>query len=368
METNEVFLHSFLPVFPSYHLSQNELTSWTMRAHERALKLLSSHDPQKLKGLERFLIDQEQIGSRWYECDDVDENWEKHSIYQLTSETPHGKNIAERNAFFADRAEVIFREIYQKEELPQHLIHVTCTGYVSPSPAQKFFSALEMRPELTHAYHMGCYASIPSVRIGEGLVKGRNQEVDIIHTEMCSLHMDPELVSPEQIVVQSLFADGHIKYRLSPAPLGASLKLLATVEEIVPDSSDAMTWIPGPYGMKMTLSRDVPQKISESIHPFLNKLAEKSGNDLKEILLNGIFAIHPGGPKIVTGIQELLKLSDEQVSMSRKVLFERGNMSSATLPHVWNEILKTSPKKGTPVVAMAFGPGLTIFGAVFEVA
>jgi predicted naringenin-chalcone synthase len=34
---------------------------------------------------------------------------------------------------------------------------------------------------------------------------------------------------------------------------------------------------------------------------------------------------------------------------------------------VWDEILKSHPEKGTPVVALAFGPGLTIIGAVFEV-
>jgi predicted naringenin-chalcone synthase len=63
----------------------------------------------------------------------------------------------------------------------------------------------------------------------------------------------------------------------------------------------------------------------------------------------------------------LLGLSDEQVKSSRKVLFERGNMSSATLPHVWSDILEGNPEKGTPVLAMAFGPGLTMIGCIFEV-
>ncbi len=338
-----------------------------MKAHQRSLEFLGSYDPEKLESVRRFFLDDEQINSRWYECDDVNEDWQNHSIYSIAAETPNGRDIAVRNNFFAARAKQIFSEIYEKVSVPDHLIHVTCTGYVSPSPAQKFFAGRDRRPEITHAYHMGCYASVPAVRLGQALVMSRALEVDIVHTEMCSLHMDPELISPEQIVVQSLFADGHIKYRLSPEPSGKSLRLLSTLEVLVPDTADDMTWIPGPHGMKMTLSREVPMKLAGELTPFLTQLCLSAGYDLPSLIKKAIFAIHPGGPKIVSSIQMLLGLSDEQVKSSRKVLFERGNMSSATLPHVWSDILEGNPEKGTPVLAMAFGPGLTMIGCIFEV-
>lgn len=89
--------------------------------------------------------------------------------------------------------------------------------------------------------------------------------------------------------------------------------------------------------------------------------------DLSELLKNAIFAIHPGGPKIIASLQEYLELTDEQTLFSKKILFERGNMSSATLPHVWQEILKSNPKEKTKIVSFAFGPGLTIFGSIFEI-
>lgn len=368
METNPVYVHSFLPILPNFRLEQNQILDWTMKAHQKSLELLGAHDPDKLLSLRRFFLTDDQISSRWYECDDINEEWDNHSIYSISKETPHGKDISARNNFFADRARKIFDEIYQKESIPDHLIHVTCTGYVSPSPVQKYFADKKGGPEITHAYHMGCYASLPAVRLGEALVKGRALQVDVVHTEMCSLHMDPEMISPEQIVVQSLFADGHIKYRLSPEPDGTSLKIRSALEVLVPDSANDMTWIPGPYGMKMTLSKEVPMKIAGEIFPFLTRLSSAAGYELPELLKKAIFAVHPGGPKIVSGIQMLLGLSDEQVEASKKVLFERGNVSSATLPHVWAEIIKSNPEKGTPVVAIAFGPGLTIIGCIFEVA
>ncbi len=50
---------------------------------------------------------------------------------------------------------------------------------------------------------------------------------------------------------------------------------------------------------------------------------------------------------------------------SREVLFRFGNMSSATLPHVWTTLVNdASVAVGTPVVSLAFGPGLTMCGAL----
>ncbi|GGM86907.1 hypothetical protein GCM10011609_24340 [Lentzea pudingi] len=47
---------------------------------------------------------------------------------------------------------------------------------------------------------------------------------------------------------------------------------------------------------------------------------------------------------------------------SRHVLREHGNCSSATVLMVLDHLLRTSaPQPGDPVVAMAFGPGLTLY-------
>jgi predicted naringenin-chalcone synthase len=119
--------------------------------------------------------------------------------------------------------------------------------------------------------------------------------------------------------------------------------------------------------MQMTLSREVPTKIAAHLRNFVAKLAEESGLDLPGLLKDSIFAVHPGGPKIIESVRATLELTKEQISTSEKILLERGNMSSATLPHIWKELLEQNVKSGTKVVSLAFGPGLTMFGAVFEI-
>ena len=363
------YLHSFSEVKPKYHLSQERLNEWTVMAHSRTEHLLTGEALNE-EELSRYCVSANQIKQRYFECHDVDENWKEHRVYKLTSDSPMGVDIQERNLIAQECSLGVLESLYTREgrSTPDHLIHVSCTGYTSPSSPQLFFQARQEALSLTHFYHMGCYASLPAVRAAKAMIGSEEEErVDIIHNETCSLHMDSSLHLPEQMVVQTLFADGHIAYRASQEPSGRSFQVKMVHEKLVPDSSNDMTWIPGPYGMKMTLSRYVPLKIRSHIPDFIQELCERAEVNWDELKRYGIFAIHPGGPKIIESSQRTLDLRDDQLQYSRLILKERGNMSSATLPHIWQEILKSNAPAGTKVLSLAFGPGLTIFGSIFEV-
>lgn len=361
----EIYIHSFRPVLPQHHLKQSHITDWILKSHLIVDALYGDGEAEKIeKDIRHFALSEKYISERYFDCGEVDENWEEHRIYRFSGDTPVGAPIEERNIYFDEKAKRIFEELYENRR-PEHVIHVTCTGYLSPSPAQKYFSHEKDSPEVTHAYHMGCYASLPAIRMAQGLALSEEKEIDIVHTEMCSLHLRPDVHTPEQMVVQTLFADGHIGYILSEERKG--MKVLAIHERIVPESKDDMTWIPSSFGMAMTLSREVPHKIREVLLDFVEELCQKASLDKDDILTHGIFAVHPGGPKIIEGVQSKLRLRDDQVSASKKILYERGNMSSATLPHVWHEIMLQRPDSGKKVLSLAFGPGLTIFGGIFEV-
>ena len=52
---------------------------------------------------------------------------------------------------------------------------------------------------------------------------------------------------------------------------------------------------------------------------------------------------------------------------TNRVLCNYGNMSSATLPHIWESMLEDDRiQDGTPIVGLAFGPGLSICGTILE--
>lgn len=285
------------------------------------------------------------------------------------------------------------------QDPPEEMIHVSCTGYVAPSAPQLLVAKRGWRGRtgVIHAYHMGCYASMPAIRMASAFLAsprsrpdgggtgpgwaqrdsgwGNSQasrqrargRVDVVHTEFCSLHLNPSQHLPEQLVVQSLFADGHIRYSLRPADGGPGLRFLGVHEEIVPDTGEAIGWLLGDHGMRISLAREVPDLIAGALGDFLDHLYERTSTDPREALGRGLFAVHPGGPRIIDKVAGLLELRPDQVAHSRAVLKACGNMSSATLPHVWAGILADAKvPSGTLITSLAFGPGLTIYGTMLR--
>jgi predicted naringenin-chalcone synthase len=336
-------------------MSQAESLSWLAEQHSRRSKKPLA---TVLKRINRFGCKVEAISAR--------RTW----LPEFSNGVPLLQDVAEDPAMdvrmqcFESRVLPSILKLYKdKPNDFDHLLHVTCTGYQSPSVAERLLLHMRSEAIVQHVYHMGCYASIPAVRTAQGLVATEKANVEILHTEFCTLHLNLYSDSPEQLVIQSLFADASIRYRASgDIPKVRSLRVLATHEQLIPDSLINMEWNLAPLAFAMTLSKEVPTKISAHLPQFLKNLLAKAGLDSKNLQAY-TFAIHPGGPRIIESLQGLLKLRDEQVIHSRKVLQMNGNMSSATLPFIWKGILEDS-ESNQLVISLAFGPGLTIAGCV----
>lgn len=359
----DMYLFDFQIIRPDFETEQEKTLNWLIEAHVKAEGNENFRSTIKEKLL-HVGCKPDHIEKRGHVLDDfLHENWDQMRIYRL-HEQPQGKDLSVRTKVFQEEAEKIFDRYYKEGSLaPDDLIHVSCTGYVSPSAAQKIVSKRNWGEltTVTHAYHMGCYGSIPAIRMGIGFLATDKKRADIVHTEICSLHTNPAKHELDQLVAQSLFADGFIKYSISKEPDRPSLRILALKEEIIPHSDHAMTWNVAEWGFQMSLSKEVAVLITRHLEEFLTRLCKQ------KMLKSTLFAVHPGGPKILKHVQKALHLSDEQMAFSFQILKEYGNMSSATLPHIWERIL-ADPKtpNGAPIVSLAFGPGLSISGALME--
>jgi predicted naringenin-chalcone synthase len=374
-----IVLHDFQSPRPEDHAEQGALLEWIAAAHARAelararpaSEAEREATTRRLRKLVlRFGCSTDRISTRNSALHDFTHtDWDRMRIFQL-DRFPAGKPCGERSRFYGEVAGAAFERFYADEtDPPGVIIHVTCTGYVSPSGAQQLVARRDWghATEVIHAYHMGCYASLPATRMAAGLLERGKARVDLVHTELCTLHMDPSQHQPEQLVVQTLFADGMIRYRASRDAGRGGLELVATREEIVPDTGDAMTWMVSDSGMQMTLSRKVPDHIRAHLGPFLDRLGAERGLGAASLAREALFAIHPGGPRIIDELALHLGLGPEQVRASNETLRDYGNMSSATLPHVWKAMLEDpAVADGRLIVALAFGPGLTIAGAILR--
>ena len=73
------------------------------------------------------------------------------------------------------------------------------------------------------------------------------------------------------------------------------------------------------------------------------------------------WALHPGGRPILDSIERGLGLRPEHTEVSRRILANYGNMSSASILFVLAAMLDRSV--GSPerrILALAFGPGLAV--------
>jgi predicted naringenin-chalcone synthase len=221
---------------------------------------------------------------------------------------------------------------------------------------------------------MGCYAAFP------GLLRARDAvgaNVDrlalVLCLELCSVHLQPDN-SVENIVVSALFGDGAAAAIIGHEGHGTGEalgpgdargpRLVDAATHCDYTTLDKMAFHVTDTGYQMRLSAYVPDLLAAKIEEFIDGLLERNNLGRDDVRFWGI---HPGGAKILDYLQARLKLTDDDLGYSRKVLREHGNMSSPTILFVLEEIQRCGrPQRGDWGVLMAFGPGLTMEAALLQ--
>ncbi|MBI3324097.1 MAG: type III polyketide synthase [Candidatus Omnitrophica bacterium] len=245
-----------------------------------------------------------------------------------------------------------------------HLITVSCTGFVAPGVDITLMKALQLAPTAsrTHVGFMGCHGALNGLRVASALAHADpGARVLLCAVELCSLHFSYG-GDPGKVVANALFADGAaalVAGSVPPAPTDA-WRLAAAGSRLFPDSEDAMTWRIGDHGFEMTISPCIPDLIANHLPSWLTAWLIQQGVTVPQVRS---WAIHPGGPRILTGVTASLDLSPEATAISREVLAECGNMSSPTILFILERLChRRAPR---PCVALAFGPGLSVEAALF---
>ena len=137
-------------------------------------------------------------------------------------------------------------------------------------------------------------------------------------------------------------------------------QVAATGSCVLPDSAGDMGWIIGDHGFEMVLSKRVPKLISRHLRPWLEGWLGQNGTSVREV---GSWAVHPGGPMILTAVEETLGLPRSATAVSHEILDKFGNMSSPTILFVLEGLRSQAPR---PCVAIGFGPGMAAEAVLFQ--
>jgi len=260
-----------------------------------------------------------------------------------------------------------------------HVVTVSCTGFYAPGPDFMLVRDLGLGAAVQryHLGFMGCYAAMPALRTAKQFCEADAAAVVlVVSAELCTLHLRTSN-DPDTIVASSLFADGAAAGIVTARPLAEgerAFDLDRFETRITPNGEGDMAWKIGDHGFEMVLSNAVPTIIDDhitgAIEPLLDHDAVLTAALAAESASAAIehWAIHPGGRSILDKVETRLGLTEAQLVPARETLRDFGNMSSATVLFVLRNILDSdAADDGDRVVAMAFGPGLTVESALMTV-
>jgi prepilin-type processing-associated H-X9-DG protein len=250
-----------------------------------------------------------------------------------------------------------------------HLVVVCCTGMYAPGLDIELVKALGLNSQVhrTAINFMGCYAAFNAMKIADAFCKADpGSKVLVVCTELCSLHFQRE-ATDDNLLANALFADGSAAILVEgESDSKFQLELKAFHNDLAEDGKNDMAWSIGDLGFEMRLSAYVPEIIRKGISTLTRDLLQKLSKKFSDIRH---FAIHPGGKKILEVIEGELQISPEHNKAAYHVLKNYGNMSSATVLFVLEELVRKLGKEneGEHILSFAFGPGLTMESMVLQI-
>lgn len=281
-------------------------------------------------------------------------------VFSLTS-------FEERNAIYSREMIVLGEQVLQKalrqanwkpEEL-DYIITVSCTGIMIPSLDAYLINRLHLKQDIIRlpVTEMGCVGGVSGIIYAKNfLIANPNKRAAVIAVESPTATFQLDDFSMANIVSAAIFGDGAACVLLSSYEDEIGPTIVDEAMYHFYDKEKMMGFELTNKGLKMVLDIEVPETIGEHfpaiIHPFLEK------NNLSIADIDHLI-FHPGGKKIVHLVEDLFHNLGKNINETKEVLRLYGNMSSATVLYVLEEIINKNPSQGEKGLMLSFGPGFT---------
>lgn len=238
-------------------------------------------------------------------------------------------------------------------------ITVSCTGVLIPSLDAYLMNELGFRPQTRRLpiTELGCAAGAAALaHAWQHLRAFPDHRVLILAVELPSLTFQRGDLSLANLISCTLFGDGAAAVVVAAESRGGP-RLLDASTYLFPHTLDAMGFDLRETGFHIVLSREVPQLIRSKIRCLVEDFLKHRNLTVNDILA---WVLHPGGQKLLTFIEDELRLQRRQTEPSWDVLRECGNLSSASVLFVLERWLCGPPlPAGSYGLLTAFGPGFS---------
>jgi alkylresorcinol/alkylpyrone synthase len=244
------------------------------------------------------------------------------------------------------------------------VLFTTVTGVAAPSIEARLARRVGLRPDVKRVpmFGLGCVAGAAGIARLHDFLRGSPEAVAVLlSVELCSLTMQRSDPSVANLVASGLFGDGAAAVvavgdaRAATTPgAAAGPRVVDSRSHLYPDTERTMGWDIGTTGLKIVLDAEVPTLVHEYLGADVREFLAAHGLTVQDV---SAWVSHPGGPKVIEAIEDVLGLPPEALELTWRSLASVGNMSSASVLHVLRDTLDKHPPGGTPGILMAMGPG-----------
>jgi alkylresorcinol/alkylpyrone synthase len=237
---------------------------------------------------------------------------------------------------------------------PRFVATSSCTGVHLPGLSAELAVRLDLprntaRVPVTEA---GCAGGVVALALAVDHLRSRpGASALAVAAELCSLayHAEP---GDEVLTSNLIFGDGAGAALLEARP-GPGIEVVATASHLVPAPTGALGFELTAAGFRPYLGRDLPRLVPAGLSAAVLPLLRDHGLQLSDI---SAWLLHPGGARIIDGIEACLALDRAQTRWTRDSLAANGNTSSAAIFDVVARYLA----EPAPVGSWAFGPGIAV--------
>ncbi|ROQ72884.1 type III polyketide synthase [Streptomyces sp. NBC_01260] len=240
------------------------------------------------------------------------------------------------------------------------LMFTSVTGVAAPSVDARLVGRLGLRSDVKRlpVFGLGCVAGAAGVARLHDYLLGRPDDVAVLlSVELCSLTFQRHDASTANLVATALFGDGAAAVVAlgQGRASGAGPEVVATRSRMYPDTEHVMGWDIRSSGFKVRLDPAVPDVVRRYLADDVRDFLAEHGLKPKDV---AHWVCHPGGPKVLEAVSDVLSLPDGALDVTWRSLAEVGNLSSSSVLHVLRDTLEQRrPEPGSPGLLMAMGPG-----------
>ncbi len=245
------------------------------------------------------------------------------------------------------------------------IFFVSTSGLATPSLDSWLIKRLNLSRHTVRLpiWGLGCAGGAGGLNRASEFVRASGKPALLVAVELCSLTFQVNDISRPNLIATSLFADGAAAVVL--APEGTGPRIVGGSSTLWDDTEDIMGWDVTNTGLKVNISKSVPNIVEKNIRADIEMACAKHGLCLEQLQH---FVTHPGGEKVMEAFTTALRLPASALEDARAVLAEHGNMSSATVLFVLERFMRRYSElpRDEPGLLTAVGPGFSAEQVLFR--